>query len=618
MIALRHSILACLLLATGALFPAQAQQPLLSATYEELRGSTVTVTPVFGLAGSAGSLAVRVEIRNLTSAERTWVLSLTEGYPSRTLSTKADFSFRVPAGQVSSHDVLLPLTPHFINSAYRTFTTEVYTSGQKTERRDNSFDDNETLAIVALSEKLATRSLSALDQAWLRGSSDKRFGLSYDPKNLPSDWRGYSALDVLLIDLPTWKTLPRETVRSILTWVRLGGVLDIYVDNTNPSSLVEKTGPTLADVELKIPDPYDAKETRLDLSLGTIRVFPWNGSELSNKITSNYNHLTSRNDTLTQGSGLEKEIGTPEVQGGLAFAILLVFAIIVGPFNLFFLAKKGRRHRLFVTTPIISFAACVMVVLLIVFREGIGGNGYRATFAELTHDSEGSRLLLTQSQVSRTGVMFGSGFGSDLPLQIDPVEMSATYFNPLSNIAGLHTTYLFRENRHEGGFFRSRSEQGFSVRAALPTRSRIELTSAPVPTTNGDVFSTPPAPTLVSSLGLTITELYFRDQSGAVWHSDTPTPPGGTFQLVPSTHEKLHSWLQAQGTSLPEKVRDDVRHIGMQNGRYVARAAYAPELILPTHPDIRWQTTPTLLTGLPVQRSGPPSATTPAPAAPAP
>jgi hypothetical protein len=602
-ITLRHTILPGLLLAVGNFAPVRAQQPMISATYEELRGSNVTVTPVFGLAGNAGSLAIKVEIRNLTTSERTWTLSLAEGYPSRTLSTKAVFSFQVPAGQVSSHDVLLPLSPNFISSNYRNFLTELSTAGQKLEQRNDSFDNNEALGILALSEQLATRSLAALDQAWVRGSSDKRFGLSYDPKNLPRDWRGYSALDALLIDLPAWKALPRETVRAILTWVRLGGVLDIYTENTSP---------TLAEIGLKIPDPYDDKKTQLDLSLGTIRVFPWNGTELSNKITSHYNQIPSRDDALTQGSGLEKQIGSPEVQGGLAFAILFVFAIIVGPFNLFFLAKKGRRHRLFVTTPIISFVACVLVVLLIIFREGIGGSGYRVAFAELTHDPDGSRLLLTQSQVSRTGVMFGSGFETDDPLQMDPAQMADSLYNPLSNVTGLTTTYLFREHRHDGGFFRSRSEQGFLVRAALPTRSRIEQNS--VVETNDDVFSTPAPPILVSSLGVTITELFFRDEGGAVWHCTTPTPPGGTFKLTPSTTKNLQTWLTAQGTSLPEKIRDETRRIGEQNGRYVALAPDAPELSLATHPEIRWQTTPTLLTGLPVPRSSSPVA----PAAPAP
>ena len=603
MIPLRHLLLASLLLvASGTFSPALAQQTLLSTAYEDLLGSDVTVTPVFGLAGASGSLAFRVEIRNQTPNERTWFLSLAEGYPNRTLSTSAEFSFTVPAGQVSSHDILLPISPQFITGTYRNFVATLRTAGQKTETRTDSFENNETLATVALSEKLATRSLSALDQAWLRGSSDKRFGLAYDPKHLPQDWRGYSALDSLLIDLPTWKSLPRETARAILTWVRLGGTLDVYVENS---------APTLSDIGLTVPDRFDPKANQLNLSIGTVRVFPWNGTELSNKITSQYSILNSRNEKLADGTALEKSIGAPQVQGGLAFALLFVFAIIVGPFNLFFLARKGRRHRLFVTTPLISFVACVLVVMLIIFREGIGGAGYRVALAELTHDADGSRLLLTQSQVSRTGVMFGSGFGSELPLQLDPIKTADTFFNPLSSATGLATSYRFQGAAYQGGFFRSRSEQGFAVRAALPTRHRIELTSAPASASGGDVFDRPATPTLVSSLGFPIAELYYRDETGAVWHSSAPTIPGGTFALAPGSLEDMKKWLDARSSALPTRERDAVKRIFNQNGRYVALAPDAPELSLATHPAIRWQTTSALLTGLPVLESSRPAVPVP-------
>ena len=55
----------------------------------------------------------------------------------------------------------------------------------------------------------------------------------------------------------------------------------------------------------------------------------------------------------------EGKLGTWQIA-----AILIAFGIIVGPVNLFVIARQGRRHRLFWTTPLISLIASLLLIAL--------------------------------------------------------------------------------------------------------------------------------------------------------------------------------------------------------------------------------------------------------------
>merc|ERR1712005_58774 len=87
------------------------------------------------------------------------------------------------------------------------------------------------------------------------------------------------------------------------------------------------------------------------------------------------------------------------------------------------------------------------------------------------------RLYVTQEQVSRTGVILSSGFKSDTEMVMDPVNLPPSIFNPFSVGSNRTTDYYFSEQHYDGGFFRSRSEQGFSIRTSQPTRARVEVES---------------------------------------------------------------------------------------------------------------------------------------------
>src|SRR5690606_14510004 len=105
-----------------------------------------------------------------------------------------------------------------------------------------------------------------------------------------------------------------------------------------------------------------------------------------------------------------------------------------------------------------------------------GGQGVRVVLADLQPARDEMRLYLTQEQISRTGVMVNTGFSSSLIDEISPVHLRESRRHRPGGNPRRSMRYDISGEAFSGNFFPSRSEQGFVLRAAEPTRSRIERT----------------------------------------------------------------------------------------------------------------------------------------------
>ena len=82
---------------------------------------------------------------------------------------------------------------------------------------------------------------------------------------------------------------------------------------------------------------------------------------------------------------------TISLNAPLLIGFILVFAVLVGPVNLFWLADASRRHRLFWSTPLISVAASLLLVGVIALQDGFGGSGERVMATLLVPDEQEDR-----------------------------------------------------------------------------------------------------------------------------------------------------------------------------------------------------------------------------------
>lgn len=560
--------------------------------YRDHPDTFVALESVFGAAAKQGALPFRITVRNHSGKARVWNVQMTEGNYGRPLSTQATFRIEVENGAEAVREAILPFSPAFLAYDYRNLTIVVTASGLPAETRSHGEQTPQGFPVLAMSKALAQRSLTRLDeQVKSQNSNDPYFAKLFDPGHLPVDWLGYTGLDALLLDEPAWRSLSSAQRQALVAWVRTGGRLDLYGESEiDPSSL-----------GLPLASTGNAKATH-SLSLGLVALHTWDGQELPDSVVDRYRGIPQAATALAgdyqRNWPLQADFGKKEFNPLFVFLLLLAFAILVAPVNLFYLARPGRRHRLFVTTPVISVGTCLLIVLLIFFIDGIGGKGVRVVLADLQPTAGETRLYTTQEQISRTGVMVSPGFETGRPYDLNPVQLPESHFNPFSRYGERKSTYEMGGGRYDGEFFRSRSEQGFLLRSADPSRARIEY--------RGEEEGTP---VLVSNLAQEITALHYRDANGSTWAlaAGIAAAPGQRIPLEKTKDTeslKRLEWANA-AAAFSSGTRKRVDALWSERNRFFAQVRDPDAFALPTHPGLSWEKTHLLLTGTP---AGGPSA----------
>ncbi|MEM7516767.1 MAG: hypothetical protein AAF368_07565, partial [Planctomycetota bacterium] len=563
----------------------EARTSILDHSYRNFKNTVVEVDSIFGTAARHGAVPYLVTIRNNTDKDRTWTVRLSEGSRGRTLTTETIRRFEVKSGTETTHQVLLPMAPTFAAYNYRSISVEITAPGLRNVSRGTSYQTVEQLPTIVISARLAARSMTRLNKAAEDSLSDQRFGEIFEPEFLPEDWIAYSAQDVLLIDLESWEGLTAAQRRAITEWVRMGGVLNVYKKANLSADLdVGELGFEGGVLVGKSNRTGTVRDT-LRLSLGTVSLKAWDGKEVRSDLVKRLDSTKARSDLLgddyDESWDLADQFGTREFNSALIFFLLITFAIIVAPVNLFYLAKPGKRHRLFFTTPIISVAACLIIVLLILLGDGVGGKGRRLVFADLQPHKDEMRLYLSQEQISRTGVMMNPGFETETPLAIDPAQLRQSAFSALNRETQRTAEFRYLARTYGGGFFQSRAEQGFDLRAAMPSRARIEL-RRPARGEN--------PPELTSNLPTAIRAVHFRDASGTIWKSpdDVTIPPGDPIPLERADETKFGAWFARQIDPISNTKQGRIRSLREENGRFFALPVDAAPYTLDTHPSVRW------------------------------
>jgi hypothetical protein len=118
--------------------------------------------------------------------------------------------------------------------------------------------------------------------------------------------------------------------------------------------------------------------------------------------------------------GLRDRVGSFTVHTGLILCFVLAFGVLIGPVNLFVFARGKNRFRLFWTTPLISILASAVLLLAILFTDGLGGNGKQLIAVFSLPGSNQAAVI--QEQIARTAVLFSNRWHNDQDYLISPVS----------------------------------------------------------------------------------------------------------------------------------------------------------------------------------------------------
>lgn len=577
-------LLGALLLGATA---AHAQKNIANEELDPLTGTRVQVRSVFDPLPPSGYAPMRIVATNGTGRNARWGFdfhSQTQHY--RQNAHRSSFALDVPARSTQSALFMVPLAVDYGDRSVSVsshllrvdFSGTGFDVGSKYEHESRVTGR----AALALSETLAEFSITQLNkemESRLRSSSGGyyggpvTFGSRFEVSDLPDSWLGYSGFDIILLSSIDCQKLKPAVKRALLEWVRVGGALHVYLS------------PGVSASSLGLPEVTDAGSKAV--SLGKIAVIGWDGKTLPARETINRywgekaRMESLRSDHATSGSWpLLSLLGTRSFASWQVIVFLVVFGMLVGPVNLFVLAPAGRRHKLFVTTPLLSIGASLVMVALILLQDGIGGSGRRFVAIDLEPDE--AAAYVTQEQVSRTGVLLGAAFEMKQPVLIEPLTMPDTPWAKLKNTNNVQPADLTQDGRERrGNFFQSRAEQGQVLRAAVSTRARLELKAGAAPDA---------APTLISALGFTVEELFYTDASGAHWRLEKPLSTGQSATLVITDAKTKIPWLADAVNPAVDSLRNSLNN-STTNRRsfFIAKARSAPDFTLDTLSSIRWE-----------------------------
>ena len=462
-------------------------------------GVAIELSSPFERVPSRGYVPCIATIRNHSGGTRQWTFDLesSSGYSSNRSTLAATQTVRVENDREVRVSLLLPVAAK-ARGTYTYRSVLIHTRGYGLDRpQQNSLPTNyrnpkagnETV-FVGMSEKLAHDLWTPLSD-YFKPSSELA-GSSLDLTLLPPDWRALAGVQCLWLTPEDFTTLDSGQQTAIKQWVGYGGSL--FLCETMPDQTTRTA--------FGLDDPAGKD---LPSGFGDVTWVPYDGKQLSvhetaTRITG-VHQATNPDPSVGEAKDwpLAKAVGALRLNVLFLIVFIGAFAILVGPVNLFYIARQGRRHRLFWTTPLISLAASLLLVTVIVLEDGFGGNGSRVSLTYLLPAQ--NEAVVTQEQLSRTGVLLSHNFTAREDLFLTPLDYKVT-----NNGQEYEQSGRF----YSGGWYASRSMQAQRADAVLPTRARVDLL-------NAEQARAGAAPVVVSSLPVELDEFQYIDAAGRPW-----------------------------------------------------------------------------------------------------
>ncbi len=574
-----------------------AQELFFRQVYEKNSASTIEVTGLFSKLPISGFAPVRVKIANRLNVPVKFTLSFRSisrtSYRNDDLLMKSSFALSCPAAQVSSQDLLVPVAALVKNSGYsysQPLTLQANLFGMSQGSYTQSSYATADFPQLLMSEALFTPNASTLDGALNKSASGSRsygseqsFAGKFDPKQMPEDWRAYVGYDGLMLTSKDWQEMSPGARSAILRWNRQGGWLQFFSS---------RDGETWESLGIDVDAPHQSLRglgpIRLDRLGADLKLEPsiWLPSVNKSANAPSRRAQLLQKDYSTGTWELPQWLGKKTFYFAVFIILLVIFGILVGPINLFVFAKSGQRHKLFITTPLISLGASLLMIILIFAQDGIGGTGVRVQWVHLVHEKGDHHAYVHQEQFTRTGVLMGARFTLDEPCVITPLPLSRSQWTRLTANEGPTQSFELQEQdgtwNAAGDWFQSRSEQAQLLQAIRPSRARIERAD-PADATK-----------LMSNLDHSLRHFFLRDGEGRFWQAHD-VAPGKTFQLQPCSAEVWQKFLDTEISAISEAQQMRIKKISERAEHFISISEDAP--MIETTSSTDWSRSKTILTG---------------------
>lgn len=394
------------------------------------------------------------------------------------------------------------------------------------------------------------------------------------------DWRAWSPFGRVILRTADYEALDPATRVALHGWVALGGTLHLIAEPAAAAAQKPHGAGFILTSARPAPSPEAAAARPGPTPKGAAA--PLTEEETFAESLMHATPAQPARDELHLGaSDLAAQVsGVPPGADWLIY-FFVVFAVLIAPVNLFVIAPARRRQRLFLTVPAFSLGAVLILGVMILVQDGVGGAGARRALVVLLPGE--NQAAVFQEQITRTGLLLGGSF----PLPDDtlcaqvPVDQNST-----------HASLVFRrqEGVASGDWFRSRTRQGQHLRRLTPTRARVELIG----------IDPAGAPMVQSSIGATLRDFLFLDAQGVWWSADE-IGPGQRIALTRQddavAQPRSLIEFDRRGSAVFRELMQRAGLGQLRRGSFVARAGDNDLAPLPTLGAIRWSESSVVFTG---------------------
>lgn len=548
-----------LLLALAASNPSSlGVLPFHGVSGDTLRGVVIEAASCYQEVPPSGAIPITVMIENRTDQDRTWYAETKSASDySDANKTRQRFEIDVPAKSTLKRQLLAPLPPTTSSMSSMWHSVDFTIDGYGVVGR-NGYVSSRTPAIGDLRLTVLVAGDVARQKAEVKNIRGKEVHYLHGmPECFPTNVRGYVGIDAVWITSAELGRLPPEARLALEEHVFLGGQLGVV--------LPEGAG------ALSLPLSFMAGEaSSTTYGLGSVVVLmEAEGDVPMNLVKDALLKIDSRFAKLHHDGDVVKAYPQIEVERAMMLVLLILFAIVIGPVNLFVVARRKHRARLVWTTPALSVGASFLLAGAILIEDGIGGHGVRYSVTLLEPIQHAEHTL--QVQASRTGLLL-------FPRLKTPPDAYLDYLPTSVEQTG---SYRVDEDGYRGDWFRTRRTQAHWLYERRPSRARVERVGA------GDV------PVLSSTIDAGLATLFYVDANGAVW-TGTDITPGARVTLEPSSADAFETWrIERLVGSHP------ILHPAMtrRKGWFYASAKDAGTNILPTLGAVDWEDRGSLFAG---------------------
>jgi len=557
------ALLSCWLMMLAGTVAAQTSSPMVERFYGQQQNTMEVDFPV-GVPSNYGYLPLHVTLANGGSQPARWAMTVVPHGSYDNVIKDQTFQFDVGPGETierallisgghqrmshsySNHMQLLVIPPQVRDMDHRS----VRVSGMG--RRSGSTTPDAPILIGPGAERK------------LYNDVDGDYVHSLVLAKAPEDWRGYSQFGSIVLSDDDWQAMEPAARLAIADWTRFGGRLQILGNAPTPSlpAVDEEDGAARSFGAVYVATLEEEDERHTLSKLQAIRTMgaphhrnvEFQGRPLEDAISRNF---------ISNWSGEVAEmLNSSKNDSWVMLLVLIAFVVMVAPVNLFFLAPSDRRHRLFITTPLISLGAAGILILGVILADGIGGSGHRLVWVESGGEDE-NRQFIQQWQVSNSGALLGSGF------TIQDMALIA----PMTGVETAASLDVGADrSQASGGWFSSRTVQAHHLRATRPGRGRLEWAGGSAAATS--TFDFP-------------IDTVYATHDGQTWWRATEVLQGEPIHFEEVEESEVFETLKKATAEYPDMIGHTAAEFARRPGYFIAMTEQVPAI--ETLGSIRWK-----------------------------